>query len=552
MRVSSFDIFDTCVVRKCGAPRNLFDVLSYRVFHEEISDEHRIEFITQRISADESSTFEHLYETFNYFHPFLLPKEEIMQKELECEREMMTPVIPIFEEINRCRNRGDHIIFISDMYLPSVFLRSALSEMGFFKEHDTLYVSGDYGCQKSDGSLYQFIKEREHLSFGQWHHFGDNIISDIQIPNSLGIVTHPVNHSYLPYEQKWIDNSNNITYHIGGIMAGIGRSIYLSTEFSDHNAFAIDISAPLTTAFALRIMTDAEKRGLKRLYFCSRDCFALYHVAKRLGQLTPSVKPIYFHTSREALFNTKEEDLLEYLALIELANKENAVGVVDIRSTGNSLRYLNEVLQRHGFNTVFGYYLEMFCSDSYTECVPPYYCEINKLYCSLFHNQHPILEKFLSLCPERKTTGYQNKELILNETPQDKDYYIENIEELSTINLSILCRYADLVLETELFRHSTEMFYSFVIPTLKQFFSSPQKEYIISLRHLYIQINDYSYIPYIEELPTGIPFKIAQIANISKIRFLRRSMKLIMRIVHIKPLPSFIWWQQGTKVFNSR
>lgn len=552
MKISSFDIFDTCIVRKCGAPRNLFDVLSYRVFSEDVSDEHRIEFITQRLSADESSTFDHLYDTFKYLHTSLLSNAEIMQKELECEHEMMMPVGEMLLIVNQCREKGDHIIFISDMYLPTDFLKDTLVNFGFFKNDDSIYISGDCGYKKADGSLFGWIKEKEHVEYDHWQHYGDNMNSDVQIPSELGIKTHYVNHKYLPYEQKWIDNSNNTTYHIGGIMAGIGRSINLSTEFSDHNAFAIDISAPLTTAFALRIMTDAEKRGLKKLFFCSRDCFALYHVAQRICRLTPSVMPIYFHTSREALLSTKEEDLIEYLAHIGLANTENAMGIVDMRSTGKSLRYLNEVLQRHGYNPVFGYYLEMFCSDSYTECVPPYYCEINKLYCGLFDNHHPILEKFLSLCPERKAIGYLNKELLYKEVPQDHDYYIENIDELSTTNLSILCRYADFFIETELYHHCTEMFNSFVIPTLKHFFSSPLKEYIISLRRLTIQIDDGSYIPYIEELPTGIPLKIAQIAKSSRIRILRRSMKLIMRIMHIKSLPKYIWWTQGTKVFNSR
>ena len=140
--VSSFDIFDTCVVRKCGAPHNLFDVLSYRVFYKEVSEEHRIEFITQRLAADDSSSLDHLYSTFCYSHPFLLPKSEIMQKELNCEREMMVPVRSMLEEVNRCRQRGDRIIFISDMYLPTSFIQTALSELGFFKENDSIYING--------------------------------------------------------------------------------------------------------------------------------------------------------------------------------------------------------------------------------------------------------------------------------------------------------------------------------------------------------------------------------------------------------------------------
>ena len=552
MRISSFDIFNTCVVRKCGAPRNLFDVLSYRVFSRGVSTEQRLEFIACRLASDDSSTFSHLYETFDYTHPLLLSKESIMQKELECEYEMMVPVDIMKMEIEQCRDRGDHIIFISDMYLPTDFLKRSLSEFGILREEDTLYVSGDCGHKKSDGTLFQFIQERENLDFSKWHHYGDNPHSDIQIPCNLGIKTHLVNHKYLPYEQKWIDNSNNITYHTGGIMAGIGQSIYLSTEDNLHKAFAIDISAPLTTAFAMRIMYDAEKRGLKRLYFCARDCYALYHVAKKIERVTPSVEPVYFYTSREALYNTNEKNLIDYLVHIGMANTDNHVGIVDIRSTGNSPRYLNEILQKNNYNPVFGYYLEMFCSDFFTKGMFPYYCEINRLYCDLFSHHHPILEKFLSICPDNKTIQYSKQAHLLSETPLYEDYYIEGLEKLSAINLSILCKYADSFIETELYRHCDEMFQYFVIPTLKQFFSHPYKKYLFSLRYLHILQEDGSSIPYIEETVTGIPLKIAQIAKASKIRIVRRLMKFLMRMMHIKPLPKDVWWPEGTKIYNSK
>ena len=29
--IYSFDLFDTCFIRACGAPRNVFDLLAYRV-----------------------------------------------------------------------------------------------------------------------------------------------------------------------------------------------------------------------------------------------------------------------------------------------------------------------------------------------------------------------------------------------------------------------------------------------------------------------------------------------------------------------------------------
>ena len=38
MNIYSFDIFDTCLLRKCGTPENFFDVFSLRVFNGEVEE----------------------------------------------------------------------------------------------------------------------------------------------------------------------------------------------------------------------------------------------------------------------------------------------------------------------------------------------------------------------------------------------------------------------------------------------------------------------------------------------------------------------------------
>lgn len=550
MRISSFDIFDTCIVRKCGEPRNLFDVLSYRVFREEVAIEHRIEFITRRLAADDSATFEHLYDTFCYKHPLLWEKKCLMQMELECEREMMVPVSAMLKKVNQCRNNGDTIIFISDMYLPTAFLKSALSEFGFLKETDSIYVSGDWGHTKKEGTLYQLIKDKEQIDYVNWHHYGDNPVSDVQIPSKLGITTHAIQYSYLPYEKKWKDYGTNLTHHTGDIMAGIGRGISLSIADHPHNAFAIDIAAPLLATFATRIMCDAAKRGIKRLFFCSRDCYALFHVAKKLEKVISGVSVQYFYTSRKALYNSTEEDTISYLKHVGIAQNEERTGIVDMRSTGKSLCYINKLLEKFGFGSVYGYYFEMYCSNYFTDEMPPYYCEINRLYCGLLSHHHPIFETFLSLCPDRSTIGYKNNLPVFASQSKD-DYAIDGIETLSRINLSIIEQYTNCFIETGLYRRSTEMFYMFIIPTIKNFFASPTKDYLLTLPNFYLLQDDGSYIPYVEKKKYNIAYYVALITKTSNIRVIRRFMKLIMRITHITPIRDNEWWPEGTEAYNN-
>ena len=551
MSISSFDIFDTCVVRKCGDPKYLFDVLSYMVFKEDVSTERRIEFITKRLSADDTTSFENLYSTFTYQNTSLLSADSIMQKELECERKMIVPVNSMLHKVEKCRDRGDRIIFISDMYLPTFFLKDVLWETGFFKDGDAIYVSGDCGYKKRDGSLYDWIKNKENVEYADWHHYGDNPVSDVQIPASLGINAHPINHHYLPYEEWWKDKNASLKYHIGGIMAGIGRSISLSINDNPHNAFAIDIAAPLLSTFAMRIMSDAASRGIKKLFFCSRDCYALYYVAKKIEKVVPTVEAVYFYTSRESLYNTQEKDLIAYLVHIGLAQTKESVGVVDMRSTGKSLIYLNDVLCRNGFNTVFGYYFEMFCSNFITDNVPPYYCEINTLYCKLFVHHHPILERFLSLCPYGRTIGYDGLNPIIKDMSNEgEDYFVQNLDDFTAVNLKIMDKYAEGFIDTELYRYADEMFSSYVIPTIESFFKNPNKLYLHSLRYLFLLQDDGTYIPYIEKKENNIKSLILRKRYTSKIRLIRGIMKLIMIMFNIKSSPNKEWWSRGTKIYN--
>ena len=162
MMVSSFDIFDTCLVRKCGTPENFFDVLSLRVFNGEIEEWARQEFAAARYLAQKSvqspsMTLQDIWDAFDWKHPQLKQKDDLIALEQQLEREMLVPVLSMRDKVNECRNKGQHIIFISDMYLPSEFLRDVMHESGFLHDGDSLYVSCECGVEKWGGELFKYV-----------------------------------------------------------------------------------------------------------------------------------------------------------------------------------------------------------------------------------------------------------------------------------------------------------------------------------------------------------------------------------------------------------
>ena len=96
----------------------------------------------------------------------------------------------VLDLIRDYRKRGKRILFISDMYLPSDFLRFQLRRFGFWEEGDRIYVSGEIGLTKYSGNLFRYIQREEKISRCSWKHVGDNTYSDYYVPKSM-LIGHP-------------------------------------------------------------------------------------------------------------------------------------------------------------------------------------------------------------------------------------------------------------------------------------------------------------------------------------------------------------------------
>ena len=165
MKISSFDIFDTCLIRKCGTPECFFDVFSLRVFDGEVEEWARQEFVAARRLAQQSvqspsMTLQDIWDAFAWKHPQLKPKEELMVIEQQMEQELLVPVLSMRDKVNACRAKGHRIIYVSDMYLPSEFLCRVMREHGFMQNGDSLYVSCECNAEKWNGELFKYIKDK--------------------------------------------------------------------------------------------------------------------------------------------------------------------------------------------------------------------------------------------------------------------------------------------------------------------------------------------------------------------------------------------------------
>lgn len=491
--VYSFDVFDTCLCRLCGEPRLMFDVLSLKVqeaIGDSCSEQLRQLFVAARVAAEGRSLHE-IYCKVALSFPLPCSVEQMVDWEIDVERQMLLPVIATRQLVDRQREKGK-ILFVSDMYLPSAFIRERLMEYGFFKEGDSLYVSDELGAWKHDGSLFRLIHEKEDILYRQWHHYGDNRHSDVKVPRGLGIRAHHMQYGYLPYEEKW-RSSPSLKLQYPAMFAGVARAVRLSVDVPDtQKAFVCDVSAPLMVSWVLYMMDDAQKRGIRRLYFCARDVHTPYLVARRLKPLYPDVEARYLFISMQAM--RSEEVLCEYLKQEGVLSKES-VALVDSNSSGNTMIRINAMANRRHLKAVHGYYLtgwnpsvKLIPTPEDLENIqylnfPLYAGAVSVSAVKRLSGMRILFELVLSLNYHQRTVGYERHGTCMRpvlETDTEDKWWLDgaDVRQAKRNNDAMALAFADALVSTGLHHYPKELLSQIAVPMLVEFVDRPNRKYL--------------------------------------------------------------------------
>ena len=311
MKYYSFDVFDTCFVRACGSPLNVFDLLAYKILGDDSEESHRMDFALIRINGErkarlasqkEEVCLDEIYNYCSFAGLTSIPNEQILQAEIETEMEQLVPVYSIQKKVKELHQNGHSVYYVSDMYLPQDVLSNLLKKHGFWKENDKLYVSSEYGITKHSGNLYRYIATQNQIPFKKWHHYGDNKYGDYKVPRKLGIKTTLIKHKYSSYERFVLSHGYFPGFFVNQHLAGISKAIRLSFPDTPQHIFAADLIAPLYVPFVYNILQNAQSKGIKKLFFLARDGYILYQIAKELICKFPTLKVNYLYVSRSSLY----------------------------------------------------------------------------------------------------------------------------------------------------------------------------------------------------------------------------------------------------------
>lgn len=211
-----FDIFDTLIFRPFLHPTDMFlemeNEFKLSGFRDKrIECERRARYKKIRTGSGEV-TIKEIWEELEKKYGISADYGINVEKQTELQYCFANPYMKTVIEI--LRNEGKRLVILSDMYLEKEFLEFLLSQCGLGK-FDMCFVSCDQGCSKSDGRLYEKVKN----SFGKkasYVQIGDNYHSDIKQAQKHGFTAfyyENVNETWGKYR---LDNLSEITGSVYG------------------------------------------------------------------------------------------------------------------------------------------------------------------------------------------------------------------------------------------------------------------------------------------------------------------------------------------------
>ncbi len=315
MKLASFDIFDTTLIRKCGKPENIFFLVAQKLFPNDKAL--REEFLLWRQSAETKAR-----QRIGGKEPSLddiyanKPGKEI-EMQIEADNLIANPEVKSLIETKR--QEGYTICFISDMYLSSNFLSDILRRENCLLADEKVFVSCEANARKSSGKLYDAVR-KALPKISQWTHYGDYALSDVKIPRKKGIKATKVNTPFTDTEQLILNRSKSLeSEYEMSILAGLQRAARLSHQNSDYAEIAADFVSPAYIPYVSFLLADARARGLQRLYFLSRDSHILMKLAEVQKENYPDIEFRYLFISRKSLL----------LPFLKNANVESYLSTMD-------------------------------------------------------------------------------------------------------------------------------------------------------------------------------------------------------------------------------
>lgn len=317
----SFDIFDTLFTRKVLRPSGIFQYVEYKIktsreefpllFSESYvnirrwAESNAREFY--RKTTNERNTecieisFDMIFERMTAVYGLNEKQVELLKQwEIEAELDNVLPISENIEQVKELIAQGENVILISDMYLDKAIIQKMLYKADPVLNEIPLFLSSEYGVQKSGLNLFKEVYKSYEptYGFGKWIHSGDNMHSDVRMPNRLGILSRKIE----PLQfNKYENDLANFVDSYDGTMCAAMMARFRKKCFYEKDEFAFSFVSLCFVPYINWVLRDAVKRGYEKLYFLSRDGYQLQRIADKIIEIKHlPIKTKYIYGSRRA------------------------------------------------------------------------------------------------------------------------------------------------------------------------------------------------------------------------------------------------------------
>lgn len=290
VKVVSFDIFDTLLVRPMIAPVDLFRLVG------AINGYDKQQFVTMRTTCEmearrnrkytnDDVTLDEIY--YQFEQCFSVSREKVLQLkktelkleyDLSCRRES---ICRVFDEAKRA---GKYIIVVSDMYLSENVLAEMLKKNGI-DGYEKLYVSCEYMKSKGSGRLFQEVindLDKLKISPDEIIHIGDNKHADYNQPIKMGMKSILIPKAIDCYKKnRWLNRTLGVNTHFdNSYLVGFLANTFFDDPFEEYDVKSVIngnlmnlgiIMASIFLAFTLWMVKDINRESADKLLLVYRD-----------------------------------------------------------------------------------------------------------------------------------------------------------------------------------------------------------------------------------------------------------------------------------------
>jgi len=368
IKVVSFDIFDTLLVRPVVQPTDLFKIIAKRIGYPDN------QFLTMRKLAErearkkrpfniEDICLDDIYSQFSEM--YFIDKqtsEDIKRIELDVEEKFLYPRKSIQYVYNKALEAGKEVIITSDMYLPKSFLERVLNKNGYYG-YSNFYLSSDCKVSKGTGNLFSKILKyygEKGISPEEIIHIGDNEFADVKQPKKLGIRTGFVPRAIEVFKSKSEFNILQAGFHPSMdncFLIGFLANYLFDDPYEPYASYSVlngkvenlgIIFAPLLLAFSKWMIEDAVEEKVERLILTLRDGYIPSKVIELLRPYysnIPEIESIYLSRAiRYPYYSKFELGLIRSIADIPVDKNMSVENFIKHRLLVDSEEEKQEIL----------------------------------------------------------------------------------------------------------------------------------------------------------------------------------------------------------------